>query len=312
MGVFLDPLPLQIRMRDGTVIPVTANRSDTVFNLKELLIAKTGLYPQQQRLVYAGKLLVNEMSLDYYHMPPSAQVYFLPIDRRSPVGERPYKMLSELLHLLSELPSADSGRFLQIINDIRAILSNSTVQASARIDPDIKHLLEDAKETISTAKRPISRRTRDFYAHAGDLALDATDASMDGLRTMKSLLVDTSDHDEEQLQYTNVRYRQRISNQPLPAPWSTVRQDKRSVFHTSALHLSVPTNLPRSVEVGTGKKAPIECGASSSAKYRFSKQLAALKNMGFADEKIILEALAQTDGNVQLAAKLLENRELCK
>jgi transcriptional regulator with GAF, ATPase, and Fis domain len=40
---------------------------------------------------------------------------------------------------------------------------------------------------------------------------------------------------------------------------------------------------------------------------KFSKEVAVLKHMGFNDEDRIVRALCETNGNVKLAAQLLEN-----
>jgi hypothetical protein len=303
-------IPVEVRMRDGSTISIVANRFDTVLKLKELLVSDTGLYPSQQRLIYAGKVLSNEMSLDYYNIHTGSQVYFLPTTVSNPVGQRPYQLLSKLLNLLEELPTADSRRFADIINDIREILANSTVQASARIDSDVKQLIVDAQETLSSAKRPTSRRMKLFLAQGQDRALDGYDSQGDGLRAMKSMIGDQFNEEEEEPQRTNRRYRKRISNQALPSTWSPQRRDKYSVFHASALRLSLPVSVNLPADQATPKKVTFESPAGQ--KSRFLKQLVALKDMGFDDETIILEALTQANGNVQLAAKLLQNRRPCK
>jgi hypothetical protein len=207
--------------------------------------------------------------------------------------------------LLNELPTADSRHYIDIINDIKAILKNPTVQASARIDPDIRQLLEDAEETISTAQRPTSARSNVCLARSRDRALD----TYDSISSMKSFLEDESDSDDEP-QQTNLRYRRRISNQPLPTTFSSPK-NKYSVFHASGLSLSQPVSIARIPDSSGGRDSfgDRDCELE---KAMFPRQLAALKKMGFSDDEVILDALVQTNGNVQMAAKLLERKEICK
>jgi hypothetical protein len=296
-------IPLDVKLRDGSVISILADRFDTVFDLKERLSEQIGLYASQQRLIYAGKLLCDEMTLNFYKIPAGALLYFMPVVEPRTVGLQPYHLLTELLHLLGELPTADSRRFTDLIQDIRSILANPTLQSTARIDPHTQQLLLDAEETVSTAQRPTSRRTAAFRARVQDLTFDTYDTSLDGMRVLQSML-ESDDDEPETVETTNTRYRKRLAHCPLPNPWVTKDRGKSSVLRTSALRLSC---LPAGI--ADGHRHFVK---SPTVKSRFSKQVAALKNMGFDDEIGILEALAETNGNVQLAAKLLQNQEPCK
>jgi hypothetical protein len=308
-GVPSPVVPLQVKLRDGSVLSILANRYDTVLHLKESLAVCTGIYASQQRLVYAGYVLADEMSLDYYRIRSGSQLFFVAADSSLQVGQRPYQMLSDLLHLLDELPSAESRRFSEIINDIRYIISNSTVRASARIDPEVKQLLEEAEETINNAKRPISRRMHDFLARLQDCNVDPCDLSGDDLDTVVN---DELDKEDDDAPPTNIRYRKHVSNQPLPLTWTGQQRTGKSVFHRSAMRLSFAAVAPAPGDSITSRKATFDSGGCTSARSRFSRQLAVLRNMGFHDERVMLDALSQTNGNVQLAARLIQNKEHCK
>jgi hypothetical protein len=268
--------------------------------LKERLADDIGVFPSQQHLVYSGRVLLDEMSLDFYKIRSGSVIYYLPVIQRDFVGQQPLHLLTDLMHLLKELPDADSRRFTDLIVEIRSILANSTLQASARIDPHTKQILLDAEETISTAQRPISRRTRASHARGQDLVLDSYDSSPDGFRTLQSML-EPDPEPIDDANRTKTRFRKRIGNHPLPNPWVESRNNRYSVFHSSGLRIS----FRPSIGTPTAARSPI-------ARSRFSKQVAVLKNMGFDDETDILEALAEANGNVQLAAKLLQNHEPCK
>jgi ubiquitin-like protein Nedd8 len=292
-------VPLEVKMKDGGVISVDANRFDTVSSLKESLARRTGLYPSQQRLVYAGKILANEMSLDYYRIRPGAQIYFLPVHSPRYV-DRLYYLPSKLLNLLNELPTADTHRYIDIVTDIKMLIKDPTLLANARIDPDIRHLLVDAVETVSTAQRPTSARTKLLEARGRDQTLDSSDHSIIGLN---ALLEDDDSETQAEPEHTNLRYRKRISNKPLPTTWSSP-PSKYSIFHTTALSLSHPVSVARPAD-STPRHESFTFEPSTS---QFAQQLAILNRMGFTDDDLVLEALTETNGNIQLAVQLLRDK----
>ena len=53
---------------------------------------------------------------------------------------------------------------------------------------------------------------------------------------------------------------------------------------------------------------PFDDDINQSLCQKFASQIEILKKMGFDDERNILEALGETNGNVQKAAKILQNK----
>jgi hypothetical protein len=155
------------------------------------------------------------------------------------------------------------------------------------------------------SQRPTSRRTRQFLARGDDIAFYPYDASPGGFRAMKAMLdSDDSDRDEEgSVPGTAILYQKKLSDQPLPNAWT----DKDPILRKSGLRISMPTTVRAAVDA---RKAIFECNGFPPSRGQFSRQVEVLKDLGFGDETIILEALAQANGNVQLAAKLLQ-RHAC-
>jgi hypothetical protein len=299
-------IPVDIKLRDGSSISILADRFETVLKLKEALTDRLGLYPSQQRLIYAGKLLSDGFSLDFYKIHPGSQIYFAPVPQTARVGQNPHQLLCRLIRLLSELPSADSHRYIDIVQEMAVICSNPTVQAQARLDPHVKQLLIDAHEALSLSERPSSRRTEQFVARAQDMIFHPYEISPKGYRAMKATL-DTDEpvgEEEDGLSPTTIQYRKRISNQPLPNAW--VAKDRPC--YNSALMLLMPTKSSMN-SVGT-RRSTFECRISPRSRTRLAQGVEVLKKMGFGDETVILEALVETNGNVQLAAQLLQ-RHAC-
>lgn len=296
-----------VQVQRGTDPPfnVTCDEYDTVFSLKESIAAVCGLNPINQRLVFAGKVLSDQLSLSFYNISDGSRVFLVPHFPRKE-KPRPYQMLNRLLSLVEELPTADSDRYMDVTAEIDAIIEEPFVRGVARIDPDVQQLLEGAEDALYLSRRPVSRRTRDFVARSHDIIMDQFDACPEGLRIMKGIIDAEDDDDDSEPIPTELNYRSKINDRPLPNPWSRDRLGigRRSILKDSALRMSMP--IPRK-ELSAARKVTFEGRTNTQLKSKFSQQLAALKNMGFNDEKVILEALSETNGNVQLAAKLLRD-----
>jgi hypothetical protein len=292
-------------MRDGSSIFILADRFDPVLKLKEALTEKLGLMASQQHLIFAGKLLWDELSLDFYKICAGSQIYLLSTNQSRGHRQNAQDLCAQLAQLLDELLAADSGRYLDVIQEIYSIYTNPSVQSQARIDPNAQQLLIRARQTIIHSQRPISRRTTAFLARAQDLALYGCEASGKGLRPAKSLIDDGDTlvtEEDSVLSVTNLQYRKRISSQPLPNAWifkERISDSRLKAEGTEETWLSTPSDLPSAVDGGL----------SAESSQEFSHEVEALKGMGFDDEIIILDALAETNGNVQLAAQLLGSYE---
>jgi hypothetical protein len=289
-------------LRAGTSwLTLDTDRYETVYSLKELIADRSGVPASQQRLVYGGKILVNEMSLYYYGITDGSHVYYVPGPRPPPSRPRPSCILNKLWSLTHELPGADSRRFTEIVLLIREILEDPTVRARSKIDPRLRENLEKAEELITKAERPVSRRTQDFEARNQDVLLDQFDSTPEGFSMMRALVENSSESDdEEQPEPTRVKFVRRISERPLPNPWAS---KSGRVLCNAGMRVSVGS---MTCEPRSSRRVTFENRAPSRGRY--SEALEVLKAMGFKDEDVILQALREADGNIQRAAQLLQRR----
>lgn len=123
---------------------------------------------------------------------------------------------------------------------------------------------------------------------------------------------------------TNVNYHKNLSSKPLPNPWSQKKKTKnRSVFQNAALRMSVATpsllfkdestrtddDLSGFTKQSANSILPsFQSKVASRIDDEFADQVATLKKKGFKDEKTIIQALSEANGNVQLAEQLLKNK----
>jgi hypothetical protein len=262
---------------------LSVDRCTTVLSLKELISPACGLHPSQQRLVFAGQVLADEMSLDFYRIASGARVYLLPHPRPR---EDARALLRRLTALLSEAGAGGRGAALA---EIEALVGNRRLQALSRIDASAKGALAEAAALVGGPGRAPPARAGDVRARAQDQALTQYEASPEGFRALASLLESEGSPDEDGgFDETEIRPAMRICERPLPNPW----KEKGGALYASALRLSFGS-----------RDAPRRSPAIAHA--RFSRQVAALKEMGFSDEDGILRALCETNGNVQLAAERL-------
>jgi len=147
-------------------------------------------------------------------------------------------------------------------------------------------------------------------------------------------------------QNTEINYPRKLSTTPLPCPWSLqscgIRFNQlgpnsiensnnhglKLSFVPSTIFINMPGNQ-RSIPTNEDKidpqihyikgdlwpeedkyilKPAFFEYPSHELKEMYAPQVTQLKDMGFTDENVILEALAQTDGNVQMAALILKSR----
>ncbi|OHS97213.1 Ubiquitin family protein [Tritrichomonas foetus] len=310
------PISIRIRRSDGTGFSVEIDKYSTVLSLKENISEKIGYSPEQQRLVFSGQVLKDDMSLSFYKIRDGSQVYMVPAKIKSTSHPRPYQLLNRLLNLLDEFPNVKAEDYTLVIDEINDIINNPVVQSFGRINSDVQQLFKDAQEIIENSERPLSRKTRDFIARSKDAVFDQFDSSPEGFRILQSLVDDSDDFDPSPPHRTNLKYKSRISARPLPDPWNS-KPKKRTVFQNVAMRMSVPTaallfpESPRTEEnlpLIKGKPPTFDSNFSITLKSKFAEQMVALKKMGFHDEDIMLQALSETNGNVQLAAQILKHK----
>lgn len=315
----ITPATIKIRQIDGTIMEVQASRIDTIFSIKEQIMRIIFIPPQQQRLVFRGKVLCDDMTLSFYNINPNDTLYLAILKKKD---ERPKAstLVSRLLELVNSLPDLSSAKFNLAIDEINSILDHPVLKSTARINPEIQQIIEDATQAVKTTERPLSEKTIQFMAQSQDLTYAQFEATPDGYRLLKSVMEEeanqASDSDNRDTGYTNVNYVSKLSEKSLPNCWkkkknvfqntalSLTPKNFKSLNHTYSNYYKRPNEVPKNTwESQAQKKDPI-----SVLKVKFADQINALKDMGFTDEEIILQALRETGGNVRKAEQLLRNR----
>ena len=90
-----DTVELQIKKQDGTIFRVEASLSSTVEELKEQLVAESGVLKERQRLVFSGRVLQDNLPLTNYNLTNGAILYVLrnaprPQQSTAPIPGQPH------------------------------------------------------------------------------------------------------------------------------------------------------------------------------------------------------------------------------
>lgn len=315
----MTPSTIFIRRTDGSEFRVTLMKTDRVYTLKEKISSELGLTPEQQSLVYRAKVLADDLSLSYYGIHDGSIVFLVPKKSARQSRPLPSQLVSRLFALLDSLPEVSSTQYQITVNEINELLKNPILKSASRINPEIQQILDDAEQTVKNSERPLSEKTIQFVAKNQDIAMAQFEASPDGYRILQSVMEEEQIEDEGTIpEYTNIQYPKRLNDRPLPNCWK-----KDSVFQMAAKNISnyqysTPTYIDYHQQqyhyswenqIGNypyqyGKKD----GSTSRLKEKFATQLKLLKNMGFSDEEGILQALSESDGNVQKAVFILRSR----
>ena len=70
-------MQIQIKNCQGKSIAYTVNATDTVKSIKEKVFAVEGIPIVEQRLVFGGKQLDDENTLDHYNIQKDSTIYLI-------------------------------------------------------------------------------------------------------------------------------------------------------------------------------------------------------------------------------------------
>lgn len=310
---------IRIKRTLGRPFVISASRNDTILSIKERITAKTGLYPYQQRLVFRGKVLIDEISVGFYTSTSNPTMYLAPIKEDRSVNRKPEMKLERLIYLTNLLTNITAEKYFDTVTEMKELIEDPILIAYSRINDLAMHSISMAQEALETIERPPSHQLENYVAKTTDYALSLVEAAPDGLRILQSFIEDTSSEEEPySISPTVTNYQPKIMSKPLPylkgyknvlqtSAYRTLQTRKESQYplkdsSTSYLQYNDNSDTDDILEF-----APQE-DFDQSLSQKFAPQVEILKNMGFKDEHCIIKALGETNGNVQKAAKLLQNK----
>ena len=310
---------LKIKTSTGRPFVIRASKNDTVLSVKERITTKTGLFPQQQRLIYKGLILTDELTIGFYGISQNQTLYLAANKNKQQIHQKPEEKLKRLLSLTQQLEIATASKFNEILTEMKELVEDPILKGYSRLDQRAADAIQAAVETMDTIERPQSRQTEQYLAKTTDYALSLVESAPDGLRMLQSIIDDYSSDDDSSYSNkpTRVEYRPRIMTKPLPPlkgsksifQSSAIRtfQTRKEVIHTprETTKLYSLTDVPEFDEL---HEIPFGSDYDQTLSQKFASQVEILKKMGFDDERNILQALGETNGNVQKAAKLLQNK----
>ena len=277
--IYAVPIPSRVTLKviaKGREKPVEIEvfRSDTAFSLQLLVAHELQAHPEKVTLVWNGRVLEGEFSIDHYGVPDGAVVRA--VVRTVASKPSPTRLIDALYQKVSQLLSAPPRRCNVILEEISQLIENSVLQAYANVDSDARHLVDDALMILESAEIPMAYDASETVAAMNDLTMTLFEETLEGMRVLQDLLL-TDTSEKPILEFpTTIPFERQISETPLPTWWCN----------------GCPLTL--------GEEA-----RRVSAQVRYRREIMALKKLGIKDESEILRALKETSGNLPLAARLL-------
>jgi hypothetical protein len=264
------------------IIPWTASPFDlpvhlvsSVTSLRESVALHLGLLPDQINLVHNGRILEDNYSLSNYELFDKSAVYVAKCS--IPARANPSQLIATLRNMISRFVAASSTQQRRLAVELADLISNPVLTAFAPIDPNANLIIDDAKLLLESAESSDNAQMSQALAAVNDQMMTAFEVTASGMRLLWETVEKENRKRERQPPAqapTRTDFEPSIAEKPLPIWWSPWTDGNRA-------------------------------GRSRTSNEKFSREIRALKRMGFDDESVILMALKETSGNVKRAAKLL-------
>jgi hypothetical protein len=282
-GAFIVAIPprseITLRIIAGSSPPFSLSTGlhSSVSDLRSAVADRLSLHADQIRLIFSGSVLEDVYSLSYYKLLNGSVVYVLMSKRGTQNRPRASELIEDVRTKVSRFISASPAQRRRLASDLAHLIENPVLRAFVRIDVSAKLVVDDVGLLLDAAENPLTGELSAIAAAINDRTIAQYEATSVGLRQLR----DSAPKAAAPREAAPLRldYAAEISEDPLPVWWNARAVD------------------PELVERSREKLGPI--------KERFSREVRALKRMGFMDEAVILMALKETSGNVQRAVKLL-------
>jgi len=329
-----EPIEVNIIQRNEETISLSVDIvENTVLDLKNLLYELTDIKPEEQRLVYSGKILSDDDLLSFYNIRDGNSIYLVRAAKNKIHSITPQEITQQKQKNKNPANGMDSELFSQLLDNpfVQSVMSNPEfIRSIYMSNPQFKKVIEKNPEMAQIFNDPeylkqcmeIARNPEmmNEMLRNQDRAMNNLESIPGGFQALSSLyhsvqspLMDSLRPEQDKsTKEQNEYYAQKllngkkldktkINNDALPNPWNLSASESSS---SSAASPSYPSGLFNNMFNPFNITPPTnETQEELEAKY--SEQLKNLNEMGFYDKKENLKALQTTRGNVELAVNYL-------
>jgi hypothetical protein len=328
-----EPIEVNIIQRNEETISLSVDLvENTVSDLKNLLYELTDIKPEEQRLVYSGKILNDEDLLSFYNIRDGNSIYLVRGAKNKTQSISP-QAISRQKNKKPEAGGMDSELISQLFDNpfVQSIMSNPEfIQSIYMSNPQFKKVIEKNPEMAQIFNDPeylkqcmeIARNPEmmNEMLRNQDRAMNNLESIPGGFQALSSLyqtvqspLMDSLRPEQDKSTKEQNEYyakkllngkkldKTKINNDALPNPWNLSASESSS---SSSTFPSYPNNLFNNMFSPFNAPPPTN-ETQEELEARYSEQLRNLNEMGFYDKKENLKALQSTRGNVELAVNYL-------
>ncbi|ODQ61800.1 hypothetical protein WICANDRAFT_59878 [Wickerhamomyces anomalus NRRL Y-366-8] len=70
-------MQIKVKTLTGKEIPIDVEPTDKILRIKEIMEEKEGIPPSQQRLIFGGKQMNDDQTVESYKLEPGAQLHLV-------------------------------------------------------------------------------------------------------------------------------------------------------------------------------------------------------------------------------------------
>lgn len=328
-----EPIEVNIIQRNEETISLSVDLvENTVSDLKNLLYELTDIKPEEQRLVYSGKILNDEDLLSFYNIRDGNSIYLVRAAKNKTQSISP-QAISQQKNKKPAAGGMDSELVTQLLDNpfVQSVMSNPEfIRSIYMSNPQFKKVIEKNPEMAQIFNDPeylkqcmeIARNPEmmNEMLRNQDRAMNNLESIPGGFQALSSLyqtvqspLMDSLRPEQDKSTKEQNEYyakkllngkkldKTKINNDALPNPWNLSANESSSSSVTSP---SYSNGLFNSM-FNSFNSVPPTNESQEELEARYSEQLKNLNEMGFYDKKENLKALQSTRGNVEMAVNYL-------